>query len=151
MARNARGRAKRRVGASLKPCPRQLPPTSFPTTDSWCDKHRNVPGFIRLHVEIPVMPIRDIGHHQTRQSESAESLVQQGVELGPYPIFLGAGDVAICTLIHVFHFGGWRFWLMVIEIVEAPPSRICIALGIHRGNVMRKMRTKSLADLVMIA
>src|SRR5262249_56097127 len=44
--------------------PDHFPAPSFPTTDRWCDKHRNVPDFVRLNVEIPVMLLRDIRHTQ---------------------------------------------------------------------------------------
>src|SRR5262245_12288980 len=67
-----------------------------------------------------------------------ESLVQQGIELGPNLIFLGAGDMAIGAFLQLFHFGSWSFWLMVIEIVVAPSSGIGIALGIldrHIGTI----------------
>jgi hypothetical protein len=62
MGTKARCRLRGRVGASLKPGLGQLPPTSFPTTDKWCDNRRNVPGFVRLHVEMSIMLIRDIRH-----------------------------------------------------------------------------------------
>src|SRR5215510_5786861 len=67
----------------------------------------------------------DIGH----------SYVQQGIELGPNLIFLGAGDVAKGAFVQRFRFGSRSLWLMMIEIVVAPPSGIGIALGILDGHV----------------
>src|SRR2546423_6160509 len=48
--------------------------------------------------------------------------------------------MAIRALVQRFHLGSWCFRLTVIEIVETPPSGICIALGIfhrHIGAVER--------------
>src|SRR5262249_9880839 len=58
----------------------------------------------------------------------AESLVQQGIELGPNLIFLGTGEVA--GVAAVCDFGGRSFWLMMIEIEVAPAARSGKALGI---------------------
>lgn len=68
----------------------------------------------------------------------SESLVQQGIELGPHLIFLCAGDMAIRALVQGFHLRGWRFRLMVIEIEEAPPLGVRKTLGIldrHIGAI----------------
>src|SRR5262249_13836017 len=77
--------------------------------------------------------------HQARQRELvAESLVQQGIELGPDVILLRVGDMAERTLALRLRFGSWSLWLMMIEIVVAPPSGIGIALGIldrHIGAI----------------
>src|SRR5262245_36442942 len=54
----------------------------------------------------------------------AKSLVQQRIELSLNFIFLGAGDMAIRAFVQRFHLGSWRFRLMMIEIVETPPSYI---------------------------
>jgi len=63
------------------------------------------------------------------------SYVQQAIELSPNLIFLGAGDMAKGAFVLRFQFGGWRLWLMMIEIVVTPASRIGIALGILDGHV----------------
>src|SRR5262249_6359437 len=65
----------------------------------------------------------------------AESLVQQGIELGPDAVFLGAGDMAIGAIVQCLHLGRWCFRLTVIEIVETPPSGVGIALGIFDGHI----------------
>src|SRR6516165_12695465 len=52
----------------------------------------------------------DVGH----------SYVQQGIELGPNLIFLGAGHMAKRAFLLRSHFGSWSFWLMMIEIVVPP-------------------------------
>src|SRR5262249_16608387 len=56
----------------------------------------------------------DIGH----------SYVQQGIELGPNLIFLGAGHMAKRAFLLRSHFGSWSFWLMMIEIVVPPSAGI---------------------------
>jgi hypothetical protein len=67
--------------------------------------------------------------------EFAESFVQQGIELGPHLIFLRAGDMTIRAFVLGFHLGSWCLWLMMIEIVEPPPSGIGIALGVLDGHI----------------
>src|SRR5215510_10237228 len=131
-------------GVSSKGGPGQLPSPSFPTTDSWCDKHRSIPALSRVQAVLSVKLRRNSRHahrpcilHQARQRELvAESLVQQRIELGPDLVFLGtakvAGVAAICD------FGGRSFWLMMIEIEVAPAARSGKALGIldrHVGAV----------------
>jgi hypothetical protein len=53
--------------------------------------------------------------------------VQQGIELGPHLIFLGAGNVAKGAFRFLLQFCSWSFRLMMIEIVLSPPSAIGIA------------------------
>src|SRR5215470_16990366 len=77
----------------------------------------------------------DIGH----------SYVQQGIELGPNLIFLGAGDVAKRAFLLRSHFGSWSFWLMMIEIVVPPSAGIGIALGILDGRIAAIERSGEIA------
>src|SRR5215472_10771776 len=66
-----------------------------------------------------------------RDAGSWSSLVQERIELGPNFIFLGAKlDVTEAAFLSCAHFGGRSFWLMMIEIVVAPPVGSGIALGI---------------------
>src|SRR5580704_10150942 len=71
--------------------------------------------------------------------------VQQGIELGPNVIFLGACDMTKGAFLDRSHFGSWSFWLMMIEIVVAPPSGIRIALGILDGHIGAIIRSGEIA------
>src|SRR5262249_45370895 len=63
------------------------------------------------------------------------SYVQQAIELGPNPIFLGAGDMAKGAFVLRFQFAGWRLWRTMIKIVVSPAAGIGIALGILNSYV----------------
>src|SRR5215467_2190251 len=78
----------------------------------------------------------DIGH----------SYVQQGIELGPNLIFLGAGHMAKRAFLLRSHFGSWSFWLMMIEIVVPPSAGIGIAIGILDGRIAIIERSGEIAS-----
>src|SRR6516165_10214454 len=73
------------------------------------------------------------------------SYVQQGIELGPNLIFLGAGHMAKRAFLLRSHFGSWSFWLMMIEIVVPPSAGIGIALGILDGRIAAIERSGEIA------
>src|SRR5262249_40635376 len=73
-------------------------------------------------------------------AELARSLVQQGIELGPHLIFLGAGLMAKGALRLRFQLGSWSLRLVMIEVVVTPTSAIGIALRVldrHIGTIPR--------------
>src|SRR5262245_47443596 len=75
----------------------------------------------------------------------ADSLVQEGIELGPDLILLRAGDMAIRAFVLRFCLGGRGLWLMMIEIVEPPPTGIGVALGILDGHIRAVKRPGKIA------
>src|SRR5580704_8696985 len=53
--------------------------------------------------------------------------------------------MAVSALAYGFHFGSWCLWLMMIEIVVAPPIGIGIALGILDGYIRAVERSGEIA------
>src|SRR5262245_41758925 len=80
-----------------------------------------------------------------RSCEFPESLVQQGIELGPHLVLLGAGDMTVGALAYWFHAGSGCLRLMMIEVVVPPTIGLGITLGILDGHISAVERSREIA------
>src|SRR5262245_31727080 len=102
-------------------------------------------NLLALPMLTPFMLFMTCSSSTRDDNEFAKSFVQQRIKLGPDVIFFSASLMAEGTFGLWFHFGRWRFGLVMIEIVVAPSSSVGVALGILDGYIGAIKRSGEIA------